>query len=194
LDLEFEDQGPEPGAFYRLAWFFYLALALGGALWVGWGRGEIPLELFVDFSSWWIDLGLGVGAGLALVAAWGVGHRLFSSLGQLEREIRRAVGPLESGEAIALALISGFAEEFFFRGAMQSSWGWEWGVVIFALLHASPGTVFGIWMVYALFAGALFAGLTLWRDNISAAFLAHFLVNAIHLRRIGRLPDTAEPE
>ena len=61
---------PAAGAkFYRLAWIFYLVLAIAGLLWLGAQRGRLGLELFVDPGGWWIDVGAGVALGGALVIA-----------------------------------------------------------------------------------------------------------------------------
>jgi membrane protease YdiL (CAAX protease family) len=53
----------------------------------------------------------------------------------------------------------------------------------------------GLWTVFALLAGVLFAGLTLLRGTILSAVIAHAIVNAVNLRRLVTLPlpDPAEP-
>lgn len=182
------DETPEisSGSLYRLAWFFYLALAVGGVVWIGSRQGRIGSALFFDPALWWLDLGLGFGSALVLLGLWWLGRRLLESVAELEGQLREALQGIAPGEAMSLALVSGFSEELFFRGAMQSSWGWIWGVGVFALLHAHPRTFFGVWMLFALLAGALFAQLTVIRGNIAAAVIAHVLVNAVQLRRLAR--------
>lgn len=174
------------GSLYRLAWYFYLALAVGGVVWIGSRQGRIESGLFFDPAGWWLDLGLGCGSALALLGLWWLGRRLLASVAELEGQLREALQSITPGEVVTLALVSGFSEELFFRGAMQSSWGWIWGVGVFALLHAHPRTFFGIWMLYALIAGTIFAQLTLARGNIAAAVIAHVAVNALQLRRLAR--------
>ncbi|NJL29675.1 MAG: CPBP family intramembrane metalloprotease [Thermoanaerobaculia bacterium] len=187
-------QPPEtvPGSLYRAAWSFYLALAIAGVVWIGVRQGEITSGLFFDPAGWWIDLGLGLGCGAVLLVSWRLGRRLLASIDELEGQIRDALRGITPAEAVSLAIVSGFSEELFFRGALQASWGWVWGVVIFALLHAHPRTFIGVWMLYALLAGTLFAQLTLVRGNIAAAVIAHVLVNALQLRRLARVA-TAQP-
>ncbi len=174
---------------YRLAWFFYLLLAIAGVIWIGSSQGSIPLALFIDTAGWWIDVGLGLGAGLMLVVLWG---RLVPAMRELEIALAEQIGSLDSSEALALALISGFAEELFFRDAIQTSWGWGWAVVIFTLMHTGSGRAFRWWTLFAFVAAIVFGSLTLHRGNILAAIIAHTTVNAINLWRLALA--AVEPE
>lgn len=169
---------------YRLAWTFYLVLAIAGVIWIGTSQGSIPLSLFVDPSSWWIDLGLGLAAGLGLVVVWDTGRRFVPAMRELEIKLAAQIGTLDSSEATALALISGFSEELFFRGAVQSSWGFVWATLIFTLMHSGSDRIFRWWMLFAFAAALVFGGLTLYRESILAAVIAHTVVNSINLRRL----------
>jgi membrane protease YdiL (CAAX protease family) len=171
---------------YRIAWVFYLVLAIGGALWIGGRRGAIPLALFVDPGGWWVDLGLGLVAGGVLLAAWQAGLRRLPSAGELETKLGELLAGVELPEVVALALLSGFAEELFFRGAVQEAWGWPLATLLFALLHVGPGAAFRSWTLFAALAGLIFAGLMEWRGNLLAPVLAHAMVNAVNLGRLTR--------
>lgn len=171
-------------AIVRSAWIFYLLLGLGGLVWVGAREGQIPLALFVDTGGWWIDLGLGVAAAAVLLGAWWLLARRLAAGRELERRIGELLGPLATDEAVALAFLSGVAEELFFRGAVQGSWGWVWATLLFAVLHTGPGLSFRLWTAFAVVAGGLFGGLMLWRGNLLAPMVAHFLVNAVNLSRL----------
>jgi membrane protease YdiL (CAAX protease family) len=169
-----------------------MVLALGGALWIGLRLGVIPLSLFVDRRGWWIDLGAGLAAGLLLLGAWWGAERTFPLARELEARLGEALGPITSSEAVALAVLSGFAEELFFRGAVQGALGWGAATILFGLLHSGPGKAFRLWTLFAVVAGALFGGLMVWRGNLLGPVAGHFLVNAVNLRRLardsGRLP------
>ncbi len=108
-------------------------------------HGRIPLARFIDPGTWWIDGLLGIASALVLVALWSLGRAYLSGMRELENQIRQLIGPLDEMEVFALALLSGFTEEFFFRGAMQSSWGWIWTTLLFGLIHTGPGKVFRLW-------------------------------------------------
>lgn len=183
---------PAPGQLYRFAWGLYLFLALAGILWIGARQGRIPLSLFVDGSHWWIDLGLGLGSGLLLLIFWWGAERMFPLARELEARLASALGPLTLSEAVALALLSGFAEELFFRGAVQGTLGWVAATLLFGLLHSGPGRAFRMWALFAVLAGGLFGGIMIWRGNLLGPVLGHFLVNAVNLRRLAsRIGDSA---
>jgi membrane protease YdiL (CAAX protease family) len=174
----------EPGRLYRFAWGFYLVLALAGALWIGFRLGVIPLSLFVDRREWWLDLGLGTGAGIGLLALWWGAERVIPLARELGERLAALLGPISTAEAIALALLSGFAEELFFRGAVQGAWGWLAATLLFALLHSGPGPAFRFWTLFAVIAGAIFGGLMVWRENLLGPMAGHFLVNAVNVSRL----------
>lgn len=169
-----------------MAWIFYLVLAVAGGLWIGLSRGVIPLSLFLDRRRFGLDLLAGAAAGLLLVGTWHLASRFLPLARELEAALARVLGAIPTSEAIALALLSGFAEEFFFRGAVQGAFGFLPASLLFALLHTGPGRPFRLWTAFAALAGLLFGALFLWRGNLLAPFTAHFVVNAINLRSLSR--------
>jgi len=182
-----EDSRPRRGELYRLAWVLYLLLAVGGAVWVGARGGTIPLGLFLNVAGWWMDLAWGLAAAAALLGVWEVARRALPAARRLESRLAEMLGPLDRAETIALALLSGFAEELFFRGAMQGAWGWFPALVIFTLLHTGPGGEYRLWTLFAAVAGGTLAALMAWRGNLLAPVVAHGVVNAVNLGRLGRV-------
>jgi membrane protease YdiL (CAAX protease family) len=174
---------------YRIAWIFYLVLALAATLWLGLRQGQIGLDLFVDTSSWWLDAGIGLAAGGLLLAVWLGARRISANARNLEVELSELLGPLTTSEVVGLALLSGFAEELFFRGAVQGAWGWIPATVLFALLHTGPGASYRAWTCFAAIAGLVLAGLMLWRGNLLAPVITHVVVNGVNLDRLSRLPE-----
>jgi membrane protease YdiL (CAAX protease family) len=173
-----------PGQLYRLSWFFYLFLAIAGVVWIGLRDGKIPLALFVDPDGWWIDLGLGAAGGMVLLGVWNAIRAFSDRARELERRIGELLGPLQPAEVVALALLSGFAEELLFRGAMQGSWGFVATTIVFALVHTGPGSAYRLWTLFAAVAGALLGGLMLWRESLLAPVVAHIVVNGVNLWRL----------
>jgi membrane protease YdiL (CAAX protease family) len=186
-----EPQPAEPqhlasGLLYRLAWNFYLLLAIVAVVWVGLRAGSIPLSLFVRWPGAIVDVGLGVAAGLALVGLWALGRRSLASARDFEDELRRLLGRLEPAEALGLALLSGFAEELFFRGAVQQAFGWIVATILFAALHLGSGKGFRLLALFAAIGGLVFSGLVIWRQSLLSAMVAHIVVNGINLRHLTR--------
>ncbi len=157
-----------------------------GVVWIGWRLGVIPLELFVDPVSWAADLGIGLAAGGLLLGLWQTARLLVPSARRLEGLLAEVLGPVEREEVVALALLSGFSEELFFRGAVQGAWGWVVATLLFTFLHVGPGSTYRVWTSFAAVAGLLFAGLVEWRGALLPAIVAHILVNAVGLARLRR--------
>lgn len=185
-----EDIHPSADRLYRVAWVVYLLLAIAGAVWMGLaegdGRAGLTLERFVDPATWWLDLLWGLGAGGALLGLWLAGRAVLPLARELERAIAAILDGLSPSDAFALAVISGFAEELFFRGAVQGSWGVVAATVLFALLHTGPGRPFLLWTAFALLAGTVFGVLALLRGNLLAPIVAHVAVNAVNLTRLAK--------
>jgi membrane protease YdiL (CAAX protease family) len=174
-------EGLRPGQLYKLAWAFYLALALGAIVWLGVREGTISLALFVRWPSALQDVALGLGVGGSLIGVWMIARRRLASARRLEDELRDILGEIDTGEVLALALLSGLAEELFFRGAVQGAFGWLVATVLFTLLHTGPGAGFRLWTLFAGVAGLAFAGLVAWRQTLLPAIVAHVVVNAVNL-------------
>lgn len=179
---------------FQTAAVFYFLLALGGVVWIGLERGSLSLELFFEPRQLAGDLALGVASALFLLALWHGARQVFGSVGDLERKIRSLLLGVTPAEALALALISGFTEEFFFRGAVQSSFGWLWATLIFAAMHTGRERGFGLWTGFALIAGGIFAGLTVWRGTLLPAIVGHTVVNGVQLLRLAREAAAEVPE
>jgi len=179
------DAGLESTQVVQAAWAFYLLLAVGGVVWIGIREETIPASLFFDPTSWYVDLAAGALTAGLLIGVWRYGMRRLAVARQLENRLGDVLGPLTGEQAVSLAIFSGIAEEIFFRGAVQGSWGWVWATILFALLHTGRGASLGLWTLFAAVAGGLFGGLVVWRGNLLAPIVAHFLVNAVNLTQLG---------
>lgn len=159
-------------------------MAVAGGVWVSVREGGLPASLLIDAERWWLDLALGVAAGAALLGVWWLLKALLPAGALLERHFTALLAGLEPGRTVALAALSGFAEELFFRGAVQGQWGLVPASLLFGLLHTGRGAPFRLWTLFATIAGFTLGGLALWRGNLLAAIVAHFVLNAVNLRRL----------
>ncbi len=185
------DEAPRitPHRLYRIAWTVYLVLAIAGGVWMAIARGGLSLDQFVDPGRWAIELAWGAGTGLALIGLWELGRHTLGLARELERLLAEILSGLPAPDAVALALISAFAEELFFRGAVQGSLGIVVATVLFALLHTGPGRAFWLWTLFAAVAGLAFGLLVRELGTLLAPMTAHFLVNAVNLTRISRAAE-----
>ncbi|MDH3253408.1 MAG: CPBP family intramembrane metalloprotease [Acidobacteriota bacterium] len=182
---------PARGTLLNWAWSFYLLLAVAGILWLGLRHGEIGLGWFVG-EKWLADLGLGLLTGGLMSGAWVVGRRSLREARRIEEYFAAVLGGLTGSEALALAVLSAIAEEFFFRGAVQDAWGFLAAAGLFTFLHVGPGREFRLWTLFAGIAGLVLGGLMMWRGTLLAPMIAHALVNAIGLSRLAALSPAAE--
>ncbi len=195
-------QPPPESGFVRLGLLFYGLMAVAAVIWrVGFYREPI---FFLDGAgsladiAWGRDIGLGVAAAVVLILGSDWMTRATRWGDDLARAMARALGPLSVPNAVLLAFASGFAEELFFRGALQPRAGLVLASLLFGCVHFVPQRAFLPWTAFAVVAGFLFGGLLLWTGNLIAPIVAHTLVNAINLpllvRRYGGEPDPAGTE
>ena len=174
-----------PDSLFRLAWVFYLLMAAAGVVWIGWQKGTIPLSLFIETESLAEELMFGLLAAAALIGVWELARRFAAGpAANLEEQLSPLVVGLDRAEVVALAVVSGVAEEIFFRGAVQGAWGLIIATILFALLHTGPGTKLSLWTAFAAVAGLVFGVLALSRGTLLAPIVAHATVNAVNLHRL----------
>ena len=167
---------------------FYLALAIVGFLWhaVSQENNDCWREVGVgSVELLWTPL-LGLGFGLAVVAAFRVFERRWSWLPMLHREFRSVLGRPTPSEILLLAVASAVGEEILFRGAMLDAWGPWVSSLVFALLHVPPRRELWPWTVSAGLLGLCLAALTTWTGNLGAAVAAHFVINLLNLVHVTR--------
>jgi membrane protease YdiL (CAAX protease family) len=189
------DQTPDRIPLLRWAGIAYALLAAAALAWNGWaGRPWAYLDQASAGAGvrWGRDLGLGVACAAAVIAVSQVlttGTRWGAALA---RELALALGPLTLVECAALAALSGFAEEAFFRGALQPRLGWLAASVLFGLAHWAPRRTLWPWTGFALLAGGMLGALFEATGNLAAPITAHVVINAVNLRLLTRDSGTAD--
>lgn len=163
-------------------------MALAAIVWLAMSQGDL-LPLFIA-EDWWLDLLLGIAAAALLFGLWQGGRHVFPAMRELEDTLGQLLISLPRSDLLTLAVISGFAEELLFRGAILTSLGWLPASLLFALFHSGPGRAFRCWMLFAFLAALVFSAITLYRGNLIAAIVAHALHNGIHLYRL--VPQSEE--
>jgi membrane protease YdiL (CAAX protease family) len=130
---------------------------------------------------------IGVAAGVALACAsfaalWlGKSTGIFSALREITfSHIAPIFNTLQPADLIFVAAISGFCEEIFFRGAMQSQLGILATSVVFALFHC-PNFRFISYGIWVFIAGTFLGWLYFQTQNLWVPILAHAVSNCISL-------------
>jgi hypothetical protein len=170
-------------AWLRLATGFYALVALfaaGFALFThGWKT------LFGETSAEGAELLGGLAVGLALVALTRVGARSWRPMTRMADGLADLLGPISWGTAILLALVSGFAEELLFRGALWPHLGLIGTTLLFALVHVLPRRSLWLYPLFALVAGFLLGLVREGTESLWPAVVAHVTVNALNLGWVG---------
>lgn len=168
----------------------YGAMTLAG-LALSWWRdeplvsraGALPIE---HVSPVVASLGLG----LALALATTVSTRWLVARGGWARTLRAQMRPFLAGATSTqlsfLAVLSGVAEEVFFRGALQPWLGLLATSLAFGLLHVGPTRAFLPWTLWAIVMGALFGLIVHATGELAGAIVAHVAINAVNLRLVAQ--------
>jgi len=188
----------EPRALVRAALRFYGVLLVAAWLWRSAWLGE-PL-LYASPEAARAGLALGRDAVVGLLAAGvviGLSHQLTEHTRggrALARGLAALLGPLEMRHVVVLALVSGVAEEAFFRGALQPRVGLFWASVIFGVVHFIPRPEFRLWTLFSLLAGFLLGFLFEATGNLVAPVVTHVVVNGVNLALLVRGGPWADAE
>jgi membrane protease YdiL (CAAX protease family) len=167
------------------ATFCYGFLAAVAWVWLSVGARVDPLSLWTT-PHWARDLAIGAGAGALLAVASWLCVRRVPAARELEREFGWILGEQRPWEIAYLALASGIAEEFLFRGALHEFIGPYLTTALFAAVHWPVNWSFRLWPLFALLAGALLAAERIWTNSLVAPAATHVVVNAINLARLSR--------
>jgi membrane protease YdiL (CAAX protease family) len=130
-----------------------------------------------------------------LGAAGGVGVVLLSRIFLEQYEWAKSLsdwfaevlGPITVRDALILALLSGIAEEMLFRGAIQPTLGVIPTTILFGLCHWPPRKELRPWTAMTAVLGLLFGVATEVSGHLTAAIVAHFVINFINLSEIGKM-------
>lgn len=174
----------------RLALRFYGVALVAAGIWrMGFSGGSL---LYADPAAaargvhWLRDAGSGLATGLAIVWLSDVATRSARWAEAAARILGETLGPLRRRDCLVLAVLSGVAEEAFFRGAMQPAIGLVATSLAFGLAHLVPRRELLPWTAFTVAAGFVLGGLYSWTGNLVAPVVTHMIVNGINLRRLTR--------
>jgi hypothetical protein len=181
------------GTLVRVAVLFYAALLTAALIWSGLA-GRSLLWASPAGAQRGLSPAVDVGAGLLAAALVILLSRQLTErtrFGErLAQTLRAALGPLSLGECWLLALLSGVAEEAFFRGALQPQVGLLVASLLFGAAHFVPRREFWPWTGFSIAAGLLLGWLFDATGNLAAPVVAHAAINGVNLRLLTRGGET----
>ncbi|HEX9814614.1 MAG TPA: CPBP family intramembrane glutamic endopeptidase [Myxococcota bacterium] len=171
----------------KLALCFYGALFAVALAWSTWSGRSVFYASRAAAEAGVAPL-LDGAAGLAVAAATIALSRKITECTQwgdaMGRALAELLGKRSLRDCIALGVVSGVAEEAFFRGVLQPALGWLTASLIFGLVHFAPRRELLPWTGFALCAGLVLGGLFEVTGNLVAPIVAHVGINAVNLRRL----------
>jgi hypothetical protein len=183
---------PSPTRITRLAFVVYGPLTVVALAWAWFGGGRLAWTLETPWLSapylerLALSLGLGLTLALAVVAMTPRLVERTKWARALHSELGEIISPLSYSEITWLALASGFAEELFFRGAMQPVLGLLITSVIFGAVHVGPKPVFLAWTTWAFLMGLLLGLIFELTGVLWGPVLAHVWINQRNMAFIRR--------
>lgn len=160
----------------------YGALAAGAvALSLLTGHGAPwAMEPFMEASRG-VRIAVSLGAGIVVAALVIVGTRGLVRRTRWARDLhvafRGVLGPLSSRHILLFALLSGVAEELFFRGALLPVTGFWLSSLVFGLLHVGPSRRFLPWTAWAVAMGLVFGAIFWVTGELVGCLVAHVWIN-----------------
>jgi len=167
------------------ATIFYFGMAAIAYLWAWFVDGPLVMRPGTFIFNTLLEnlvIGLVLALGLHLLTRLMTGRVAWSDA--LMTWFESELGHIKVSDALILALLSGFAEELLFRGAMQPSWGLGPATILFALVHWPPDKRLRAWTWMAGFVGLLLGLLVEWRGSVVPAITAHVGINFLNLTYI----------
>jgi hypothetical protein len=184
------DSQPIRPPLVRLAVIFYGVLFAAALAWA-WLAGRTLVYADAAAAQRGVRPLHDAGAGLLAAAAVVLLSRQLTErtrIGErLARSLAAALGPLSLAECWWLALVSGIAEEAFFRGAVQPEVGLLAASLLFGAAHFVPRRELLPWTVFSIAAGLLLGWLFDATGNLLAPVVAHAAINGVNLRHLSQL-------
>ena len=167
---------------FYAAFFYAFPLAIAW-IWLYHVNPKRSVQLWAP-ADWPRSIAIGAAAGLLIVAVTIFFSRKFVWARRLEAEFGWMLGRQKEWEIAWIALLSGAAEEYLFRGALQEKFGLWITAAVFGLVHWPLNRNFWMWPILSGAIGLGLGGLAFWTHSIVAPATAHVVVNWVNLKRI----------
>jgi len=177
------EDGLQPGMVLAVGVIIYGAIASAGLLWL-WLRGRLEAVSEQSIGERGLLASAAIGLAVGVCGAFVVNRlcRRIRGFEELASAAQAVFARSGDGVGIAFALLSAFAEELFFRLAVQDAFGLIGSVAAYVLMNSSIG---GVRWVTFVFCHALILGLLVWLGfGLLGSTTAHAILNYLCLRRL----------
>lgn len=181
-----QDETRQPHSLMGPAAIFYGALMATAILWRFLAGRAGPFAVNPVREHLPVEIAVAAGALVLHVLLDLFGPRVSRAFARLFERLRSVLGTIRPAEAAALAALSAFGEEAFFRGALQPALGLWPAALIFAISHFPARRELILWPFYAFAMGLILGYLVILSGDIWSAVLLHFFVNLFSLLYMSR--------
>ncbi len=183
--VDADPRGAQPRSLVWTALVFYGVLAAVAVAWRVWLAGEPLWYASARAAALGVaparDVAVGLlAAAVVVLFSWQFTRRTRAGEA-LARTLASVLGRPTLPQCLALALMSGVSEEFFFRGALQPRVGLVVASLLFGFAHFLPRRELLPWTGFSIAAGFLLGGMFAFTGNLLAPIVAHTAINAINL-------------
>lgn len=140
------------------------------------------------FSAWQPFVFFSIGElifAIVFVVAYCLLSELLALHIQWARELRgllkKLLTPISYFQIVVIALLSGFVEEWFFRGILLNHFGLILSSLIFGLAHLIMTGKLWLWSIWSFFFGIIFGIIYQQTDSLLLVVLIHSAINAVGL-------------
>lgn len=175
-----------PHSFLGPAAVFYGALMVAAILWRFLAGRAGPFTVHPLRQHFPLELAIVAGTVVLHILLDLYGPRISRTFARLFERLQSLLGNISPAEAVALAALSAFGEEAFFRGTLQPALGFWPAALLFALSHFPAGRDLVLWPVYAFAMGLILGYLVILAGDIWSAVALHFFVNLFSLLYMSR--------
>ena len=150
-------------------WFY------GGSIIASWTAAQALPTGAILAASIFVLVYMATATLLSSLFAWGA---------EMERIFQTMLTPLSYFQILVLSLLSGFIEEWFFRGVLLSYFGLIVSSVVFGLAHLIPARRVWRWSIWSFGAGLVLGWMQLKFQNLWLTALTHSAINFLLLLKL----------
>jgi membrane protease YdiL (CAAX protease family) len=157
----------------------YIVLAIVASAWEFWSQGSFLHSFEISrpgtafawiLSAIFVALYFFISILLTRFTFWGR---------RLDTMFSRVLTPLSYFQILVIAILSGFVEEWFFRGVLLSHFGVILSSILFGLCHFIPQPKLWIWSLWSFAMGVILALIMNATQSIWICIFIHCTVNAL---------------